>query len=752
MNLIKTVKDEWKKAGQGQAGSDSAAAAGQQPQSALKSRSRILCEIAVTAVILLTILTVGPLDAFSHGYYCDAVDPYNIAAEDYLGYIGLEEAYSFSFTPARQHFRGFELIMVNIAQDDPGEIVLTISDNSGRVLDAQSVDIADMTALEYTILYIDASLQKGTTYTCTLEAAGSETVPRLILVDGDYLGGETEGDEILMGYAYAESTFSFPEKIMIAAFLLGLWLTLTAWLLVQKSARNTWYAVSLFLCLTTILTWNYMYYFFEEDPEAVQTFQLDSETLVSGMIEGERSGSLLASYGLGRYSDTGGEMNSYDLEYVNDGNWEYGYSDSAAQIIIDNTEYQQAVGAAGHYIEFANGDLYQISAQEEADDFLVLTLQTEDSINYYKNGDLADAVFYDEDMSFLSDGTVEPYESQYGLQGKIFRHLARLLDEDETYERLHFLCAFLMALTICLIVFLLRRRYNFLMAVCFYGTALLGCWIVYFARNLYWVEFTWFLPMLVGLFCSLHWEKRRCRLICYAGAFASVALKSLCGYEYISTIMVGLIAFPAADFAAALYRKEKKKARILFRTIFLLGIAAFLGFAAAFCLHAEIRGDGNLLAGFQAIYEEDFLRRMSGGGIGDFDESLTDSLNASAWEVVQIYFRFYTDVIPGIPGELFPLLSCLPIVIFLLEFRKGEDLRPEEPALYMIFLFGALSWFILGKSHSYVHTHINYVILYLGFIQVCLYILLRPIYERWKAGKRQEPPAQAAQTPASGEP
>ena len=45
--------------------------------------------------------------------------------------------------------------------------------------------------------------------------------------------------------------------------------------------------------------------------------------------------------------------------------------------------------------------------------------------------------------------------------------------------------------------------------------------------------------------------------------------------------------------------------------------------------------------------------------------------------------------------------------------------------MFIVFLGTTLSWFILGKAHSYVHTHMNYVLWYFGFIQICLYIIIK---------------------------
>ena len=48
----------------------------------------------------------------------------------------------------------------------------------------------------------------------------------------------------------------------------------------------------------------------------------------------------------------------------------------------------------------------------------------------------------------------------------------------------------------------------------------------------------------------------------------------------------------------------------------------------------------------------------------------------------------------------------------------------------------SVSWFVLAKSHSYVHTHINFVLWYMGYVQVCLYVIVDWIIDR--IGVRRE--------------
>ncbi len=135
-----------------------------------------------------------------------------------------------------------------------------------------------------------------------------------------------------------------------------------------------------------------------------------------------------------------------------------------------------------------------------------------------------------------------------------------------------------------------------------------------------------------------------------------------------------------------------------------------------------LRGDGNIAEGIRSIIENDVLRRTSGADLNVFDSGLWPSINASVWEVYSRYFHFSTEVVTGIAGNLFPLLCITPLVIFVYEYRKGQ-IDVQAVWMYLFFFAASVSWFCLGKSHSYVHTHMNYVLWYFGFVQVCFYMI-----------------------------
>jgi len=475
--------------------------------------------------------------------------------------------------------------------------------------------------------------------------------------------------------------------------------------------------------LTFLLFLNYMSNVLSLNRNPVfEYFQADSETLVTGMIEAKKNGISSGNYGLGRYTNSLGTMYGYWDTFLTDNNWNNGYSVYGPQILFPKNKYIETVAKVGNSICFENGSQLEIGNVTISDEWIEVSLNTEKKLTEEEYGTLDQIAFFDEKNNPLPKGLLESYASQYGLQGKIFSSIALKMDANYMFI-LQFFCSILMAIVIIAIVVLLAHKFDSVFALCSYMTFLLSPWVVNFARNLYWVEFTWFLPILVGLVCSIYIQNSIMRRICYIGAFCTMLLKCLCGYEYITTIMIGSISFLIVDFLVAIMNKDKIKKIMLFKAIFSMSAGVLLGFCAALAVHATLRGNGDILQGVSNILMTDGVRRTIGDVVVESNSIIPRNTILC---VLLAYFNFETDILTGINGKLFVFLCIVPLIICGRKIVKYKMVT-EELLLYGINFIASVSWFILAKSHSYVHTHMNYVLWYFGFIQVCIYIIVRQI-------------------------
>ena len=280
--------------------------------------------------------------------------------------------------------------------------------------------------------------------------------------------------------------------------------------------------------------------------------------------------------------------------------------------------------------------------------------------------------------------TYSAYISQIGIQGFIAYGVGAAFQSKITYSVLRFICCLAFIIVSYLIVIELRKKYGLFPAVVYWAVLLKASWLQNFAPNLYWIMFTWFLPMLLGLLCLNHENKRR---IIYPLFFVSVFFKCLCGYEYISTIMMSGIAFLAAEW---LIRKKKRKE--LFKCIFISGICMLLGFILAFLIHAFIYGDGSLSGGITEL-KHWLVDRRTFGNAADFDPVYSDSLNASIFDVIKMYLWDYSF---GRKMLWLFIASSAAAGIQLFVFKRKSKLF----VCMLICFLGTLSWIVLGKSHQ----------------------------------------------------
>jgi len=459
---------------------------------------------------------------------------------------------------------------------------------------------------------------------------------------------------------------------------------------------------------------------------AQEGFQADSETLVVGKIRAENENILTGAYGLGRYEDILGPFDNYHVCAITIPGWEKGYSEQGNAILLKKGHYAQEMEKNAQFVQFPDNEIFKIGSTKTINEYLVINLPGAGELSSERNGTLDKIRFLDADKTLLPSADYSSYVSQYGLQGYFFLYMVKhFLPHGYWLGICHQICIFLSAVVFIAIGYFVGKKYNWLLAGCYWITFLTSPWIINFSPNLYWVEFTWFFPMLLGLLCSLYGDNKFYRWGCYLFAFVAIFLKSLCGYEYLSTIVLGLVMFPLIDCVIFIKTANRQKGQQSFFMVVMLGIMAIGGFLLALGIHGWYRGSGDWISGIQTIYQQDVLRRTWGGSVSNFGMQYADSFSAPGWRVVERYFSFHTSVVLGLPGIFFAFLAGTPIFVWFYGKKiKKVFLENDIVALYTVSFLATISWFVLAKAHSYIHTHINYVLWYFGFVQVCLYILI----------------------------
>jgi len=300
------------------------------------------------------------------------------------------------------------------------------------------------------------------------------------------------------------------------------------------------------------------------------------------------------------------------------------------------------------------------------------------------------------------------YPSHFALQGFTFAilDLVNPLPRKFRIAFYHLLASLFAAGVLVWIADILRRRFGWPAFFGFLVPIALEPMFSALAPNLYWVVGTWFVPMGFAMLLADEDERgRRIRLI--ALAFLFFMARFLCGYEFTSTIII------AAAVGCLLGVKEvpDRLRHILRDGVWIVGagVAAFIVAALA---HAAKNGFGVIL--------EKAANRMTGDATS-LQEELIFGKFISISTVLWAYLGGnYITLIKNY-GILLALLAVYAVVI-LLDGKFNWFLGPDRRKLQILALAflasiaAPLSWFVLGKGHSFDHLPIDMILWYVPTI------------------------------------
>lgn len=335
----------------------------------------------------------------------------------------------------------------------------------------------------------------------------------------------------------------------------------------------------------------------------------------------------------------------------------------------------------------------------------------------------------------LGDG----YDAQIGLQGSILGLLQMTIGK---YISIYSLTVFLLCTCFFYILKWINDELGSGAVIVAYIFLLFNQWLTVSARNLYWVTFTFLLPFMVSLY-FLEREERTGVLslkLYSAIIFIVVFIRTACGFEMISTILINMEA--PLFYYACKNRWDKKKFLVRF---FSIGSVGLLAFGFCFILHLiqlmVFTNDGITMAA--EMMKNDIAKRT--GALKDMKDYaggiLRESLEATKVSVIKKYLFEGNFIIFKLKmGVLLLIYSFFASWSFASEkYINGiEKVRTQLMGLLLmnsISVVAPFSWFVLASAHSYIHTHINYIlwslptlVLLAAHVGVILTMVLKSIY------------------------
>lgn len=326
------------------------------------------------------------------------------------------------------------------------------------------------------------------------------------------------------------------------------------------------------------------------------------------------------------------------------------------------------------------------------------------------------------------------YNSQTGGQAFIFV----LLDSISPFSNItnikifKLLTSILTAFVFSLILLWFFENFGLGTALIILTLILFSQWITVFGRNLYWGLWSFYIPFITVL-TILSIENKKNYFLSLKKLFGlvylSVFLKCFfSGFEYITTTLIMLVT-PFTYYAIL----DKWDLRILFKRIIFTAfgsICAILSLFAILTYQISIVKD-SVIKGFEHIWES-FVKRTYGNS-SDYPELIKESFNSRIHDVLIEYWNgiaidFNNIFINSLRkellkiefGELILLFAIFSGLSLALSKLSNTNISNKKRNIALIAtcwfsILAPLSWLILFKSHSYIHTHMNCIVWYMPF-------------------------------------
>lgn len=366
-----------------------------------------------------------------------------------------------------------------------------------------------------------------------------------------------------------------------------------------------------------------------------------------------------------------------------------------------------------HIVEFGWFDNWQVDSERSVWDRIY------EDIHFgfmHHAGLLGECKF---ETTYMYDPEHFVYTAQIGLQGLAFGILSRYLHM--TQSQLYFTETLLMILCLAFLAWWIWSEFGYGTAIGYTILLFFNNWLTVSARNLYWVLWTMIFPFLCTLFI-LRLEEKTGKDVSkrlFLWGFLSIFIRCACGYEFISSVMINL-ELPVFYYAI----KNKWKIKCLIRKFLQLALSAILAFACSvvgviiqnyFYLNTGVREAINAFL-FHVLF------RTGVGGTDQYQGMIRDSLEASRLSIVETYLNEGVPLLFGFCMNILIVFVFTGMLLSMIDARYCKEIDEKRrkllalDAIVCISFCGFLSWLVLAKGHSYIHTHIVYMMWSLPFL------------------------------------
>ena len=328
-----------------------------------------------------------------------------------------------------------------------------------------------------------------------------------------------------------------------------------------------------------------------------------------------------------------------------------------------------------------------------------------------------------------------PYMSQPGGQGIIFSLFDRFIPLSPQIKLWSFyvLTALLSAIALTAIIGWFYEEFGGWIAIFVIGSAVLSQWLTVFGKNLWWSLWAFYLPMIVVMYFFKRNRVPPNRQYLWFGIliFISVSIKCFInGYEYITTTLVMMVT-PCIYYAILDRWNRHQYMKCTLAAGLGSGVAIFFSLIML-CFQIGAAKDGFMDGVAHVIWS---FGKRTYGEAEDFPPVYAASLEAGTIGVVITYMNgiffnlnnYLSTANSFVSNFLLKIRYSYLIVLFiamsaLLFWRSNKETLTEQGQPYIALIWttwfsilAPLSWYVIFKAHSFIHTHMSFLLWQMPF-------------------------------------
>lgn len=320
---------------------------------------------------------------------------------------------------------------------------------------------------------------------------------------------------------------------------------------------------------------------------------------------------------------------------------------------------------------------------------------------------------------YLSGGTFFsylPYKSHPGFQGVAFGLIDHIkgIPKDQSLIIFRAMVALASAFVVSFFVVGIGTRISWLSGILTLFFSAFCQWMILPAGSIYWNLWAFFLPFVIGAYVLDSFTERNkyCAKLFQWTLFITILVKILfTGFEIITTVLV-MATVPLVFYG--IYKDWEWK--IFLSRFIQVGIAMSAAtIMGLIILSAQIiANDGNFTSAIN--YVENRLGHHAAGNSEYFFDENIEATRISAAEITGKYLAMpaITIRMPGPNTQILywhlVVLFAACTVLFFLSHKKREEYPRKAIALIVATWYSVLaplSWYLLFRPHSIIHTHVN---------------------------------------------